>query len=92
MPFGLKTSPTIFQSILSNILRKYKLAEFAVNYIDDILVFSKSFNDHKQHFEKLFNAIKIEGFRLKFVKCHFAASWAKYLGHIIENNTVRPLR
>lgn len=34
LPFGLKTSPAIFQRIMSNILRKYRLADFAVSYID----------------------------------------------------------
>lgn len=43
LPFGLMTLPAIFQKILSNILRKYKLTNFAVNYIDDILIFSKFF-------------------------------------------------
>lgn len=92
LPFGLKTSPAIFQRVLSNILRKYKLTDFAVNYIDDILIFSKSFSDHIDHLKQLFDAIKKEGFRLKFTKCTFASNSVKYLGHIIENNTVRPLR
>lgn len=58
LPFGLKTSPAIFQRILSNILRKYKLTDFAVNYIDDILIFSKSFSDHINHLTQLLEAIK----------------------------------
>lgn len=92
MPFGLKTSPAIFQRILSNILRKYKLTEFAVNYIDDILIFSKTFDEHVQHLTKLLKAIEREGFRLKFTKCNFASDWVKYLGHIIQNNTIRPIK
>lgn len=92
LPFGLKTSPAIFQRILNNILRKHKLTEFAVNYIDDILVFSETYSEHINHLKQLLEAISYEGFRLKFTKCSFAASSVKYLGHIIENNTVRPLR
>lgn len=49
LPYGLKTSPAIFQRILSNILRKYKLTDFSVNYIDDILIFSKTFSEHIHH-------------------------------------------
>ncbi|GLV46430.1 hypothetical protein CBL_21506, partial [Carabus blaptoides fortunei] len=60
LPFGLKTSPAIFQRILSNILRKYKLTDFAVNYIDDILIFSKSFSEHINHLAQLLEAIKKE--------------------------------
>lgn len=42
LPFGLKTSPAIFQRILSNIIRKHNLNSFCINYIDDILIFSLS--------------------------------------------------
>lgn len=92
LPFGLKTSPAIFQRILSNILKKYKLKDFAVNFIDDILICSKSYADHISHLSQLLEAIQKEGFRLKFTKCRFATNSVKYLGHVIENNTVRPLR
>ncbi|CAK1549412.1 unnamed protein product [Leptosia nina] len=92
LPFGLKTSPAIFQRILSNILRKYKLTDFTVNFIDDILIFSKSFEEHIIHLKKLLEAIKSEGFRLKFTKCTFALDCVKYLGHIIGNNSIQPLK
>ena len=92
LPFGLKTAPAIFQRILSNILRKYRLTDFAVNYIDDILIFSKSFDEHIHHLTQLFEAIKTEGFRLKFKKCTFASNSVRYLGHIIQNNSVKPVK
>lgn len=92
LPFGLKTAPAIFQRIMSNIIRKHKLADFTVSYIDDILIFSKSFEDHIKHLTMLFQAIKKEGFKLKFPKCSFAENSVQYLGHIIENNSVKPLK
>lgn len=92
LPFGLKTSPAIFQRILSNILRKHNLRDFSENYIDDILIFSESFEEHIEHIEKVIKAIANEGFRLKFKKCTFAAESVKYLGHIIEHNTVKPVK
>lgn len=92
LPFGLKTSPAIFQRIMCNIIRKHKLGEFAVCFIDDILLFSKSFSNHVEHLEKLFHAIKSEGLKLKFTKCTFAADSVKYLGHVIQNNSVKPLK
>lgn len=88
----MKTSPAIFQRILSNILRKYKLTNFTVNYIDDILIFSKSFAEHKQHLIKVLEAIRKEGFRLKLTKCKLASDQVKYLGHIIQNNSIRSLK
>lgn len=92
LPIGLKTSPTIFQRILSNIIRKYKLTNFVVNFIDEILIFSENFSEHILHLAKLLEAIENEGFKLKFSKSSFAKNSAKYLGHIIQNNTVRPLK
>ena len=90
--FGLKTSPAIFQRILSSILRKHRLIGFTVNYIDDILIYSSSFEEHVEHIKKVLEAIIKEGFRLKFKKCTFASNSVKYLGHIIQNNSVRPIK
>ena len=91
MPFGLKTSPAIFQRILSGIIRRNGLGDFCCNYIDDILIFSKTFKEHIGHLEALMKAIYKEGFKLKFIKCNFATNSIQYLGHVIENNAVRPL-
>lgn len=76
----------------SNVIRKNNLTDFAVNYIDDILIFSKTFDEHVNLLTRLLKAIMNEGFRLKFSKCVFARDWVKYLGHIIQNNTVRTLK
>ena len=77
---------------MCNIIIKHKLSDFIVSYIDDILIFSKIFSEHIEHLSKLFEAKKIEGFRLKFMKCRFAADWLKYLDHIIQENSVRSLK
>lgn len=92
LPFGLKTSPSIFQRILSNIIRKHNLSAFAVNYIDDILIFSKSFEEHLKHLSQLLEAITSEGFRLKFSKCSFAENSVRYLGHNISYNSIQPVQ
>ena len=90
LPFGLKISPAIFQRVLANTLRRNGLAEFCMNYIDDILVFSETFDQHIKHIEQLMKTIRKEGFRLKLAKCKFAENSVKYLGHIIEKDGVRP--
>lgn len=90
--FGIKTAPAIFQRILSNVIRKHKLSSFVVNFIDDILIFSKTFKERLMHLSRLLEAILTEVFRLKFSKCSFANNSAKYLGHLIENNSVKPLK
>lgn len=92
LPFGMKTSPAIFQRILNNIIRKHGLLKFVGNYIDDILIFSKNFEEHLEHLGKLLHAITEKGFRLKFSKCTFASDTVNYLGHIIKYNTVTPMK
>lgn len=92
LPFGLKTAPAIFQRIFTNIIRKHKLSTFTVNYIDDILIFSKSFEEHISHLSQLLEAIMKEGFRLKLSKCTFALDSVQYLGHIIQHNSISPIK
>lgn len=91
LPFGLKTSPAIFQRILRNVLKRNDLDDFCVNYIDDILVFSKTFDEHLEHLKSLLEAISKEGFKLSLSKCNMAKNKVKYLGHIIENNATKPI-
>lgn len=90
LPFGLKNAPATFQRILSNIIRRNNLDDFAINYIDDVLIFSRTWEDHLSHIEKFLHAIYEEGFKLKFAKCLFAAKAVKYLGHTISKNTISP--
>lgn len=63
LPFGLKSSPVIFQRILSGILFKYGLNTFTINYIDDILIFSKSMSEHLSHVNKTLMALRKTGFK-----------------------------
>ena len=91
LPFGFKNSPAIFQRILSNILRKHKLSNFCVNYIDDILIFSKNLEEHLLHIKLVMEALKLNGFKLNFKKCSFATHSVKYLGHVIENGKICPI-
>ena len=91
LPFGLKSAPAIFQRILSAILRKHKLNEFAENYIDDILVFSESYEKHLIHLQVILKALLEVGFKLNLKKCKFAQTKIPYLGHLISNNCISPL-
>lgn len=91
MPFGLKVSPAVFQRVLSGILKRRNLSNFAVNYLDDILIFSRTFEEHVKHIQLVITAIYEEGFRLNFKKCNFATPTIQYLGHILTSNSVQPL-
>ena len=91
LPFGYKNSPSIFQRTLSNIIRRNIMNHYALNYMDDIIVFSKSFEEHLEHLDKLIKSLSIAGFKLKLEKCKLAQRSVKYLGHVISRNKVRPL-
>jgi len=91
MPFGYRNSPSIFQRIIRNILKKHNLITFSDNYLDDILIYSKSFNEHLKHIELVLKALIDENIKLKLSKCSFSQKRVKYLGHIISKNKVRPL-
>lgn len=92
MPFGLKNAPIVFQRVISNLLQKHKMHKFAVNYIDDIIIFSKSFEEHLAHLKLLFEMVEKENITLKLSKCQFAKASVVYLGFRISENQFAPLR
>lgn len=91
LPFGYRNSPLIFQRILSRIIKSRSLNRFAMNYMDDIIIFSKSFEEHLDHLKQFFKAVEEERFKLKLSKCDFAKKSVRYLGHIIAKNKIQPL-
>lgn len=91
MPFGLKNAPSIFQRAIHSILQQHKLTDYAINYIDDIIIFSKTLPEHYNHVKTVLEALKIHGIKLKPSKCHFSANEVNYLGHTITKNSVKPI-
>ena len=91
MPFGFRNSPAIFQRAIQNILKKHNLFSFSRNYLDDILIFSKSFEEHLKQIELVLAALQNENVKLKLSKCKFAQKSVKYLGHVISKNKFKPL-
>lgn len=91
-PFGLKTAAAVFQRALSGVIRRNGLRKFCVNYLDDILIFSKTFEEHVDHLQRLISAVHNEGFRLNFKKCTFVSDKIAYLGHVISPTSVTPLQ
>ena len=63
MPFGLKNAPAVFQSIMDDVLRD--CATFAVVYIDDILIFSDSMEEHLNHITEVMKSLKKAGLKVK---------------------------
>lgn len=83
MPFGLTNSPISFQTLMSNVLRGLNWKSVLV-YVDDILIFSRSFDEHLQHLAQVFDRLKNANLKLQPTKCHFAVKEVKFLGHVIS--------
>lgn len=83
MPFGLTNSPISFQTLMSNVLRGLNWKSVLV-YVDDILIFSRLFDEHLQHLAQVFDRLKNANLKLQPTKCHFAEKEVKFLGHVIS--------
>ena len=88
LPFGLRNAPVSFQQIMTQVLRGLNW-KFVLVYVDDILVFSRSFEEHLGHLEQVFNRLRDANLTLKPSKCEFAVIEVKYLGHIISKEGIK---
>jgi len=80
LPFGLKNAPTMFQRVMDRILARL---DFVHCYIDDIVVYSVTVEEHQIHLQIVFKRLKVHGLRLHLGKCKFFQESVEYLGHVI---------
>ena len=86
MPSGLTNAPAVFQRLMQRVLMGLNPEEgpdFVAVYIDDIVVFSHTLEEHIDHLRLVFERLVEAGLKLKPVKCHFIRREVEYLGHII---------
>lgn len=83
LPFGLRNGPSAFQRVMQSILAPY-LWLFCLVYIDDIVVYSKSYEEHIDHLDKVLEAVENAGITLSPSKCHFFYSSIILLGHKVS--------
>jgi len=89
MPFGLKNAPPTFQRMMNEILAEW-LDEFVVVYIDDIMIYSKTFEEHLEHIEKILRKLKEVNLMLKLVKCKWGEQNIEFLGHVVGKDGLKP--
>jgi hypothetical protein len=87
LPFGITSAPEIFQREMSVILKDL---EGVAVFMDDILVFSNSPEEHEQRLQKALEAIDRAGLMLNTEKCLLRQSQLRYLGHVIDKEGIRP--
>jgi hypothetical protein len=89
MPFGLCNAPSTFQATM-NVIFQPDLRRFVIVFFDDILVYSKTKDDHIKHLGIVFQCLLENTFLLKLSKCAFMQSSIAYLGHIVSSEGVGP--
>lgn len=89
MPFGLCNAPATFQRCMDTILKDLAW-KFVIPYLDDIIIFSKTVEDHLNHIDLVMKRLKEAGIALNKSKCKFLQEEIEVLGNIVSENTVRP--
>lgn len=89
MPFGLKNAPAAFQRLMNSVLTGMQGIKCFV-YLDDIVVYASSIQDHEQKLSAVFKQLKDANLRLQPDKCEFLRQEVIYLGHVISKNGVQP--
>ncbi|KAJ8023192.1 hypothetical protein HOLleu_38300 [Holothuria leucospilota] len=88
LPFGMKNSSACFQRLVDNVLRE--CSEFSKAYIDDIIIFSKTWEEHLNHLAAVLGRLRAAGLTVKPDKCKVAETSVPYLGYVIGNGKVGP--
>lgn len=88
MPFGLCNAPGTFQSYINDSLREF-LDDFVSAYLDDLLIFSDTYEEHVQHVRSVLDKLREAGLQLDIDKCEFSVHETKYLGMVIGADGIR---
>lgn len=88
MPFGLTNTPATFCNLMNNVLHEY-LDDFVVVYLDDIVIYSRTLEDHLLHLRMVLQRLREYQFYVKMEKCEFACREIKFLSHLVSENQVR---
>uniref|UniRef100_A0A388KQL4 Reverse transcriptase n=1 Tax=Chara braunii TaxID=69332 RepID=A0A388KQL4_CHABU len=84
MPFGLTNAPATFQRAMNDIFRDI-LQQYVLVYLDDILVYSRTLEEHLRHLRDVLDRLRRHGFYAKLSKCRFAQHKVDFLGHYVSD-------
>ena len=87
MPFGLCNAGSTFSRVMNNMMSDY-LHDILILFLDDILVFAKTFNSMVENLSKVFQRLREHNMKLKPAKCHFFKRIIKYLGHEVSEGGI----
>ncbi|GJS50662.1 putative reverse transcriptase domain-containing protein [Tanacetum coccineum] len=87
MSFGLTNASAVFMDLMNRVCKPY-LDKFVIVFIDDILIYSKNKDEHKEHLKAILELLKKEKLYAKFSKCDFWLESVQFLGHVIDSKGV----
>ena len=87
MPFGLTNATVIFMCLMNNVMHKY-LDKFVVVFIDDILIYSKYEEEHKEHLKIVLQELREHQLFAKFNKCDLFKNKIQYLSHVVTKEGI----
>ena len=87
MPFGLTNAPAAFMDLMNKVFKEY-LDKFVIVFIDDILIYSKTQEEHKEHLRIVLNTIRKHQLYAKFSKCEFWLDRVHFLGHVVSQEGI----
>jgi hypothetical protein len=87
LPFGLSNVPVVFMCLMNGVFRDY-LDKFVIVFLDDILVYSKTEEEHEQHLRMVLQVLREHQLYAKLSKCSFYQRLIHYLGHIISKEGI----
>ena len=90
MPFGLTNAPATFQTLMNTILRPY-IDKFVLVYLDDVLVYSNSEEEHLEHLRLVFEALRQHRLYARPKKCIFNKLNVEFCGHIVGQGVTKVL-
>lgn len=88
LPLGLTNAPAVFQNLVNDVLRDM-INKFVFVYLDDILIFSKSQEDHVLHVRRVLKRLLENRLFVKAEKCEFSVSTTSFLGYIIAPDSIQ---
>ena len=87
LPFGLTNTPGVFMSLMNGVFRKY-LDKFIQVFIDDILIYSWTMEEHDEHLRLVLQCLREHKLYGKLSKCSYYQSRIHYLGHVISDEGI----
>ena len=87
MPFGVTNAPAVFMDLMNRIFQPY-LDLFVIVFIDDILIYSRSEEEHMQHLRVVLQTLRDRRLFAKFSKCEFWLDRIVFLGHVVSGDGV----